>query len=249
MTDAMTGAIRMLQLYTGLDDDGLASVYSVRDRSVPWLRVNMVSTADGAATRDGLSGGLGTAADRRVFSVLRRLCDVIVVAAGTVRAEGYSGPLVDEAGRAWRRAEGLSEHPRFAVVSRSLDLDPAVLAASPERPLVLTCEDAPADRREALAAVADVIDCGGASVDTRLIKERLADRGMPQQHCEGGPSLLGALAADGTLDELCLTVSPTLEGGAASRIAVGAGAASVPLRLAHVLAADDGTLLLRYTRA
>ncbi|MBF0671929.1 MAG: pyrimidine reductase family protein [Salinibacterium sp.] len=247
----MSDAIRMLQPYTSLDDDGLAAVYAVRDRSAPWLRVNMVSSADGAGTRDGRSGGLGTAADRRVFDVLRWLSDVIVVAAGTVRAEGYAGPLISSEGRAWRVEEGLAEHPQFAIVSGRLDLDPAsaLFAEAVHRPIIVTCEHAPAERRAALSAVAEVVDCGVASVDTRQLKQHLADRGLTQQHCEGGPHLLGALAADGAIDELCLTISPLLEGGPAERIARGAEAAGLPLRLAHALAADDGTVLLRYTRA
>lgn len=244
---ASSTKIRMLSPYAGLDDDGLAAAYAVRDRAEPWLRVNVVSSADGAATRGGTSGALGTRADRRVFDVLRRLCDVIIVAAGTVRAEGYAGPLLDAEAMAWRAAEGLAEHPQLAIVSRSLDLDAGLFARAVHRPIILTCEEAPADRRAALQAVADVVDCGVASVDTALMKRRLAERGLPQQHCEGGPSLFGALIAEGVVDELCLTVSPTLEGGPAGRIATGADASPTVLRLANVLAADDGTLLLRYS--
>jgi riboflavin biosynthesis pyrimidine reductase len=240
--------IRMLQPYTRLDDDGLAAVYAVRDRAEPWLRLNFVSSVDGAASREGTSGALGTDADRRVFAALRRLCDVIIVAAGTVRAEGYAGPLLDTEGMAWRAEEGLAEHPQLAIVSRSLDLEPdgELFARAVHRPIILTCAEAPAERRAALEAVADVVDCGEASVDPVLLKQRLVERGLTQLHCEGGPSLFGALLAGGVVDELCLTVSPTLEGGAAGRIASGPDATPTPLRLAHVLTADDGTLLLRY---
>ena len=58
----------------------------------------MVSTVDGAATGpDGRSGGINNAADKRVFDTLRRLCDAVVVGAGTARDEGYRAvpkPLV-----------------------------------------------------------------------------------------------------------------------------------------------------------
>lgn len=246
----MSDAIRMLQPYTSLDDDGLAAVYAVRDRAVPWLRVNMISTADGASTRDGVSGPIGTAPDRRVFEVLRWLSDAIVVGAGTVRAEGYAGSLISAEGVAWRRDAGLSAHPRIAIVSGSLDLDPEsrVFAEALERPLILTRSGADPGRRAALSTVADVLDCGGASVDLAVVKQTLAELGLPQQHCEGGPQLLGSLAAESAIDELCLTISPLLEGGREGRIADSPAAASLSLRLAHALAADDGTLLLRYTR-
>jgi riboflavin biosynthesis pyrimidine reductase len=59
----------------------------------PWLRVNMVSTVDGAAQgADGRSGSINNAVDRVVFDALRVDADVVVVGAGTVRTEGY-GPL------------------------------------------------------------------------------------------------------------------------------------------------------------
>jgi riboflavin biosynthesis pyrimidine reductase len=52
----------------------------------PWIRANMVASADGAATVSGRSGGLSREADRTVFGVLRALADVVLVGAGTVRA-------------------------------------------------------------------------------------------------------------------------------------------------------------------
>ncbi|HEY9242183.1 MAG TPA: dihydrofolate reductase family protein, partial [Streptosporangiaceae bacterium] len=48
-----------------------------------WMRANMIESVDGAATVDGLSGGLSGPADREVFGVLRALADVILVGAGT----------------------------------------------------------------------------------------------------------------------------------------------------------------------
>ncbi len=64
--------------------------------------------------------------------------------------------------------------------------------------------------------------------------------------CEGGPTLLGAVVAAGLLDELCLTVAPTLALGDGPRIAGSpAITAPAPLTLATVLE-DEGFLLLRY---
>ena len=57
----------------------------------PAVRLNMISSVDGATALDGVSGGLGSLADKKVFAVLRSLADVVLVAAGTVRAEHY-GP-------------------------------------------------------------------------------------------------------------------------------------------------------------
>ncbi|UDY23083.1 dihydrofolate reductase family protein [Nocardioides sp. Kera G14] len=56
----------------------------------PWLRVNMVSSLDGAAAgSDGRAGSINNPADQAVFHELRAGADAIIVGAGTARAEGY----------------------------------------------------------------------------------------------------------------------------------------------------------------
>lgn len=241
--------IRMAGAPDALGDDEIATLYTVSDRRKPWLRANFVSSVDGAATHDGRSAGLGSPADRRLFDLLRRLADVIVVGAGTVRVEGYRGMRLDDAAVGWRVRHHLTAQPVFAVVSARLDIDPAVFDGNPVRPLVLTGSDAPRNRRAALSEVADIVDCGHARVHSRLMMEALAARGLYQVHSEGGPHLLGTMIEEGTLDELCLTVTPMLEGGTARRITDGHGPNSTDMELAHVLTGDDGTLLLRYTRS
>ena len=52
----------------------------------------MVATVDGATAVDGRSGGLGGPADKGVFGAIRAVADVILVGAGTVRAERYGSP-------------------------------------------------------------------------------------------------------------------------------------------------------------
>jgi riboflavin biosynthesis pyrimidine reductase len=249
MTEPAIGRLFPLPSADELSDVEIAALYDEPLRS-PWLRVNFVSSLDGAATVDGLSGGLGDDADHRVFDLLRRICDVVVVGAGTVRTEGYGAMRVDAAAQAARRTAGLTDHPVFALVSAGLDLDPAspVFQDAPLRPIVATTERADPDRRDALAAVADVVVCGVDRVEPALLVRELAGRGLSRIHCEGGPHLFGDLIAAGAVDELCLTLSPALAAGSAPRIATGAApAAPAGMRLAHVLGSGS-TLLLRYVR-
>lgn len=249
-TDSGVARVYPLPAAEGLGDEDLAALYAAGAEELPWVRVNFVSSVDGAATHQGLSGGLSDDADKRVFGTLRRLCDVVVVGAGTVRAEGYSAMRVDPASERWRTAHGLSAHPVFAIVSASLDLDPAgpIFREAPERPIVLTTEYSRLDTREALAEVADVIVCGRDRVEAETMVRLLNDRGLGRIHCEGGPHLFGDLIASARLDELCLTISPRLEAGVAGRISSGASPiVPVGLRLAHTLVSGD-TLLLRYVR-
>jgi len=115
---------------------------------------------------------------------------------------------------------------------------------------VLTSATAAASPRgEALAAVADVVPCGDDTVDPVLLRDALVSRGLTTIHCEGGPSFFGALVAADLVDELTLTIDPTLEGGAGPRITRGSSPELRRMRPAHVLRGEGDVLLTRYIRA
>ncbi|MBG6057196.1 riboflavin biosynthesis pyrimidine reductase [Cryobacterium sp. MP_M5] len=232
-----------------LDQAELIRRYRVADRAETRVRLNFITSLDGAATVDGLSGGLGNEDDKLVFDTLRLLSDVIVVGAGTVRAEGYGGIRLSPADAAWRLGHGLPPQVPVAVVSSRLELEPEhpFFRDAAVRPIVVTHAASPAGRRAELAEVADVLVCGEEDLDPTVMVAALAARGLSQILCEGGPHLFGALIAADCVDELCLTISPVLEGGAAGRIARGGSGATRPMGLLHVLTAGD-MLFLRYGR-
>ncbi|WP_162181594.1 dihydrofolate reductase family protein, partial [Glycomyces tenuis] len=193
-----------------------------------WLRVNFVSSADGAATLEGLSGPLSGKADKRVFKVLRASCDVLLAGSGTVLAEGY-GPLVlDPEREAWRTERGLPRVPVMAVASRSARLDPeaALFTHAPRRPVVVCAADAAVGHMAALREVADVVAVGHGEIDYEAALGVLRERGLRRVLCEGGPRVFGELIAADLVDELCLTVSPLLVGAGPIRVAEGRAAAS-----------------------
>ena len=241
-----------------LDDQMLARLYAYPDgdaegHAAPWLRANMVSTLDGAATGpDGRTGTINNAADKRLFGLLRVLADVVVVGAGTARAEGYRHIRPATGGRAALR-EGRSPAPALVVVSRTGNL-PLQLAAPPERPdageVLLATSGGAQERaveaaREALGE-RNVLVLGEGGVDVPALLEHLAARGMRRILTEGGPQLLRDMVAADVLDELCLTVVPHLLAGEHPRILAGdplAGSLSPRLLLEA-----DGTLLGRWLR-
>ncbi|GAB3137460.1 pyrimidine reductase family protein [Marisediminicola antarctica] len=232
-----------------LDRHELIERYLVTDRDRPRLRVNFIQSLDGAATRDEVSGGLNNADDKLVFDTLRMLCDVIVVGAGTVRAEGYGGVRVRDEDARWRVEHGLAAQPPVALVTSRLDFAPShpFFADAVVRPIVITSAASPAAARVALADVADVVVCGEERVEPDRLVAELTARGLPQMLCEGGPQLFGALIEADLVDEICLTMSPVLEGGSAGRIAHGAAATARGMALLHSLTAGD-MLFLRYER-
>jgi riboflavin biosynthesis pyrimidine reductase len=206
----------------------------------------MVSSLDGSAVRDGRSEGLSSAADKEVFGVLRGLADVVLVGAGTARTEGYRALRPKEAYAGVRASLGQRPAPVLALVSGRLDLDPGsqLFHGGAERTVVITHASADAAARDRLAAVADVVVAGDDAVDLVAALDTLTERGLGRVLCEGGPSLLDAVAAAGRLDELCLTLAPQLVGGEGPRIVSGPDL-GLSLSLAHLLE-QDSVLLTRY---
>jgi riboflavin biosynthesis pyrimidine reductase len=218
-----------------------------------WVRANFISSLDGAATVDGTSGGLGGPGDRALFRLMRELADVVVVGAGTVRTENYSGAQLSVSARQDRQARGQAEVPPIAIVTRSgqLDRDIKVFTHTEVPPLILTCASAVHDTTDRVGGLAEVLDCSGADpdgVDIAVALTTLAARGLPRVLTEGGPSLLGTFIEADLLDDLCLTTAPVVVGGQGRRIATGVGQIKTQLRRAHLLADDNGYLYSRYVR-
>jgi riboflavin-specific deaminase-like protein len=233
---------------------------SLRDRRAtgggqrPYVVLNMASTLDGRATVAGRSAPISSPADRALFHALRSVVDAVLVGAGTARAERY-GPIVRDPGtRRARLHEGLSEQPLACVVSARLDLSPELplLADAGSRVAVLTPSSA------SLPATAAAVDYVRAkrdgSLDLPAALGELQDRlQVGLLLCEGGPRLNGQLLGAGLVDELFLSLAPTLageppEGEPALRILAGTGAHfHVPLGVKLVSALEsDSQLFLRY---
>ena len=176
----------------------------------------MVTSIDGATVVEGRSGGLSSPADSELLLSLRSLADVVLVGAGTVRAEGYGAP----------RKAGL----RVGVVTSSgagLDFESPLFASGAG--FVVTTQDAP-------QLPVDTVRAGHSTLDIRLALQRLDGDVV---HVEGGPTLNGALLAADVVDEVNLTFSPHLVGGTSARLTATPVVQLERFRLAHVLEDDD----------
>jgi riboflavin biosynthesis pyrimidine reductase len=234
-----------------LDSEGLALAYAYPTQPAgrSWVRANFISTLDGAATGDdGRSGSINTGADREVFGLLRALADVILVGAGTARAEGYRRASIRPPWLDLRA--GRPEHPVTAVFTRSGDVPPRLSQARDDsgEVILVTCQSAGAvaiDLARNTLGEGQVIVAGDTSVDLPSAVDSLAARGLPRMLCEGGPHLLGDLTASGRLDELCLTIAPILVAGDHPRITAGATAEAD--LFPTLLIESQGSLLTRWT--
>jgi riboflavin biosynthesis pyrimidine reductase len=195
----------------------------------PWVELCMVASLDGSTVVDGRSGGLSNPHDTEVFLTLRDLADVVLVGAGTARAEGYGPPR--KAGQ------------RVGVVSNSgrVDLTSALFTSGAG--FLIVPESAP-------DTTVDTVRAGAATVDLQRAVARLIDvvPDIAFVHAEGGPQLNGALAAEDLIDELNLTLAPKLAGGGGPRLTVGGADMSSAFELAHLLVDEDSFVFSRWVR-
>ena len=185
----------------------------------PFIAVNMVSSADGKATLSGKTAPMSAAADRELFHHLRAQADGILVGAGTVRNERYGKVTKTPELRAKREREGLRAEALAVIVSRSGDLPPDLGVLQEAR---------------IIADVAELQD--------------LRREGIRSLLCEGGPHLNSSLFAANLVDELFLTVAPTVAGPGESLTIVEGIALpdAVGLELLTIHEAE-GHLFLRYS--
>jgi riboflavin biosynthesis pyrimidine reductase len=212
----------------------------------PFLALNMISTADGRATLNGRSGPLGNPADKALFHGLRTLVDAVLVGAQTLRVERYNRIVADDAARRRRAARGLAPEPWACVVSASLALEPtiALLADPGARVLVLT--PSPGTLPATAAPVQYVRAARNGQLDlARALRELRSRLDIHTVLCEGGPHLARSLLAAGLVDELFLTLAPTLVAGDIASTPAGTRGARVhrPRSLAELSVLSGAPLL------
>jgi riboflavin biosynthesis pyrimidine reductase len=214
----------------------------------PAVRLNMIVSVDGGTSWNGVSGALGGPADKALFSVLRSLADVVLVASATMQGEHYGPALLPAPVQDARRERGQTPVPPIAVVTRTCQFDwgTPFFAAATERPIVVTVSSSSEEDRSRAAEVAEVIVAGEHDVDLDRAVRALGASGAQSVLAEGGPTLNGQLARAGLLDELCVTLAPLLASGDAKRLIAGSTLDALePLDLRSICEEDD-YLFLRY---
>jgi riboflavin biosynthesis pyrimidine reductase len=204
----------------------LAQAYATPESATdsPWVILSMVHSIDGSTSLSGVSGPLGSEADQAIFSTLRSRADVLLVGAGTVRAEGYQ-PLK-------RKGQ------RLAIVSGSGALPWDEPVYTHEQTVIVAPEDGPELPVHALRAGKDRVDLAKA----------LALLAPTVVLLEGGSSLNAQMLSLGLVDELCITTAPVTVLGQGHRIAQNMQESIQSFRLTQLLE-QDGYLFSRYFRS
>src|ERR1700682_1419515 len=134
----------------GVDQSRLTDFYAYPDTlQTCYVRGNMIASVDGGATDNGRAGALAGPGDRALFALMREAADVVLVGAGTVRVENYSGAQFSVAQRQRRQRRGQAEVPPIAVVTQSgqLEHDAKLFTRTETPPLILTCTHSAVDAR------------------------------------------------------------------------------------------------------
>jgi riboflavin biosynthesis pyrimidine reductase len=204
--------------------DELAADTRARVGDRPWVGVCMVSSLDGSTVLGQRSGEISSPADTAVLAALRRAADVIIVGAATVRVERYGPPK--------------KPGQRLGVVTSTGNIDAeSALFASGAGFLIMPEDGPPAPGR------VDTVRAGHGRVDLAAALARLGELVDPPTfvHAEGGPRLNAALFDADCVDELNLTLSPRVVGGAGARITGGAAERAREFALTQLV--EDGSFL------
>jgi riboflavin-specific deaminase-like protein len=210
----------------------------------PYLGLNMVGTLDGKATLDWRTKGLSSDLDRRLFHHLRTQADAVMVGAGTAREERYGRMTKNDELRQKRVNEGLVPDALAVVVSGRLELPPDLpLLNDPGQRVVIATGS-----EEELPGLQGDVEYARLGDDLPRLMAYLHERhGVRSVLCEGGPMLNSFLFAADLVDELFLTVSPKLLGGAAALTIVAGRELAEPLEPELVSVAEgDGELFTRW---
>ena len=196
----------------------------------PWVGICMVASIDGSTAVDGASAKLGNANDSAVLKQLRAIADVIIVGAGTARAEGYGPPS--------------KPGQRIGVVTASARVEAGNRLFTSGAGFLITTTTADVPRGiEAVRAGADTVDLFAALTGLRTVCD---DPHFVQ--CEGGPGLNGSLFAADLVDEINVTTSPHVVGGDAARMATGAEEHGRRFGIAQLTVDDESFVFSRWLR-
>jgi riboflavin biosynthesis pyrimidine reductase len=195
----------------------------------PWLYANFVSTLDGVVAIPSIPQSnslvnMGSDADRFLMGLLRAFADVVLIGSGVLRAsprgtwrpEKVYPPAADSFAELRRRL-GKAEAPEVAILTGHGSIDPAHPLLETGALVLASVAGAERLDRQLPAASSVVPLSEETTIDAKLIRDALSDRGHRLILSEAGPHTFGALLEGGVVDELFLTLSPLLLGDGGDR--------------------------------
>lgn len=202
------------------------------DLNAPRVYANFVTSIDGVAALPSVNASPSfisgkSEADRFVMGLLRAFAHVVLIGAGTLRAEPdhrwtpeFVFPQGGDHFAHLRATLGLPAEPKLAVLTAGGDIDPHVPAL--ENAVIFSTPEGARRLRRRGGFPATVVEVANeGALDVRAVIRALRSRGMRMILSEGGPTVIGQLLNLRLLEELFLTISPVLLGRMPSEVRPG----------------------------
>ena len=173
----------------------------------PSVGLNMITSIDGRAQREGTAEGLGTRADRRLLRLYRAAFDAVASGAGTLRQAGAWLRVGDDLAQR-RIAQGRPPQPTGVIVAGEGPVPTDARWFSTDEPRILFV-GAGNPLRNAPPAT-ELVRAPTERPDPAWILAQLVERGIGSLLLEGGPHLNAAFLAARLIDELYWTVGAQL---------------------------------------
>lgn len=178
-----------------------------------FVACNMVTSLDGKVTADGTQpSSLGSSFDLATMGIIRSHFDAVLAGGNTIRLHPYYLGVPARLEEA-RQKKGLASQPLTVLLTRSGNLDPkSPLFAKAPRPPVIITSAAGAQGLSALIQEQSSVEIM-ENPNPQGIVELLHDKYQVQRLLvEGGPSVNYQFMEAKILDELFLTLHPSLIG-------------------------------------
>ena len=220
----------------------------------PRVIANFALSADGkVSTRNFTPTGFTSKADKRRLLEIRCLGDALLAGARTISTDRMSMGIPASDLQERRRAIGLPSEPFRVIVSNSGAFDPLwkVFQKAGSQVIAFSTERMPRNLRATIAHLADLWIFDSAKVDLAATLRILrSDYRVRTLVCEGGPRLFRALLEIGAVDELHLTWTPLIFGGAGAPTLTGIPGAFLPQTIRcrlRKIEVDGNECFLTYT--
>ncbi|MGA8654959.1 MAG: RibD family protein [Chthoniobacterales bacterium] len=185
--------------------------------SRPKVIVHFAVTSDGKVSTARLTPSRFTSSvDKHRLLEFRALADALMVGRGTAEQDQMTMGLPDKALREARLARRQHEYPLRVLISNSgrLSINLPVFKHAFSSILIYSTRQMPLETRRRLERKAQVYLQPRKRLDVRWVLEHLRHlHGVRSLVCEGGPTLVRALAECNAIDEIFLTVVAKLFGG------------------------------------
>jgi riboflavin-specific deaminase-like protein len=186
----------------------------------PCVVLHFAITADGkVSTGNRTPARFTSARDKQRLLEVRALADAVLVGRGTLEKDRMSMDLPDQRLRERRMREGKSEYPLRVILSASgnISASSAVFQKGNAPIVIYSTEKMAPSQRCLLNEHATVHLSESDELDIFwLLRHLYENYRVRSVVCEGGPTLVKALACADTIDEIYLTIAAKIFGGSAA---------------------------------